>query len=60
MQSGKTMIGAAIVAHGQEATIVNVVTVDGKMLVYLDHSIVVHGLEYSRDYVDVSEIQKIK
>lgn len=57
--SEKTMVGSTIVAHGQTATIVNVVTVDGKLLMYLDHSIVVPTQEYNRDYIQSDEIQKI-
>lgn len=55
----KQMIGSTIVSYGQTATVVDVVTVDGEMLVYLDHPIVVPGAEYTRDYVKVSEIQKV-
>ena len=56
----KPMVGSSVLVYGQQATIVSVVTVDGEMLVYLDHPVVVPSLEYTRDYVKVSEIQKIK
>ncbi len=56
----KQMIGSTIVAYGQTATVVDVVTVDGEMLVYLDHPIVVPTAEYTRDYVKASEIQNVK
>jgi len=57
--SEKKMIGSTIVAYGQTAIVVNVVTVSGEMLVYLDRSIVVPTAEYTRDYVKADEIQKV-
>jgi hypothetical protein len=58
--SEKPMIGCTVTVYGQTATVVDVVTVDGQMLVYLDHSIVVPGAEYTRDHVSVNEIQNVR
>lgn len=52
------MVGTTIMAYGQTATIVNVVTVSGQMLIYLDRSITVPTAEGSRDHISVGEIQR--
>lgn len=53
----KKMVGSRVLVYGQQVTVVDVVTVDGQMLVYLDHPVVVPTAEYSRDHVKVSEIE---
>lgn len=58
--SEKSMIGCEVTVYGQKATVVNVVTVSGKMVVYLDHAVTVPTADGARDYVDVSEISNYK
>lgn len=54
----KPIEGAKIVAYGQEVKITQVITVGGKKRVYLEHPIVVPGIEYTRDYISPEEIEK--
>lgn len=50
--------GATIVVYGQEVKIAQVVTVNGKHRIYLEHPIVVPSAEYTRDYISSDEIQR--
>lgn len=54
----KPIEGALIVAHGQGVRITQVITVDGRSRIYLEHPIVVPGEEYTRDYIDTREIER--
>ena len=54
----KPIEGAKIVAYGQEVKIAQVVIIGKKKRVYLEHPIVVPGIEYTRDYISPEEIQR--
>jgi hypothetical protein len=54
----KPIEGAIIVAHGQTVKIAQIVIIGGKHRVYLEHPIVVPGIEYTRDYLSVDEIDE--
>ena len=54
----KPIEGATIVAYGQKVKIVQVMTVEGKHRIYLEHPIVVPSVIYTRDYISSNEIQK--
>ena len=43
---------------GQEVKIAQVVTVNGKHRIYLEHPIVVPSIVYTRDYISSDEIQR--
>ena len=51
--------GSKILAFGQEAIIEEVIIYNGITRCYLDRSIVVDTKEYTRDYIDSSEIQEV-
>jgi len=51
--------GSKILTHGQEAIIEQVIEYKNKCRCYLDRSIVVPDKEYTRDYIDSSEIDEI-
>lgn len=54
----KPIEGATIIAYGQEVKIAQVIDINGKYRVYLEHSIVVPSKEYTRDYISPKEIQR--
>lgn len=54
----KPIEGSVIITHGQQVKIIEVVERNGKYTCYLDQPIVTAGIEYTRDYIDSSEIQK--
>lgn len=54
----KPIEGATIVVYGQEVKIVEVITIDGRSRIYLEHPVVVPSIEYTRDYISNNEIQK--
>lgn len=55
----KPIEGSKIMAYGQEAIIEEVIVYNGITKCYLDRSITVPTKEYTRDYIDSSEIDKI-
>lgn len=54
----KPIKGTIIVAYGQKVKIAQVVIIKGKYRIYLEHSIVVPSVEYTRDYISIDEIQR--
>ncbi|MFA5068204.1 MAG: hypothetical protein WC466_09280 [Candidatus Izemoplasmatales bacterium] len=54
----KPIEGSKILVYGQEAVISQIVQVNNKTRIYLEHSVVVPGAEYTRDYISIEEIQK--
>ncbi len=54
----KPIEGATIIAYGQEVKIVQVVSINGKLRIYLEHPIVVPSILYTRDYISSDEIQR--
>jgi len=53
----KPIEGATIIVYGQEVKIEQIITINGKQRIYLEHSIVVPSVEYTRDYISKEEIQ---
>lgn len=56
MNFNKLIKGTTIIVYGQKVKIKKVIT---QQLIYLEHSIVVPSVEYSRDYISSDEIQQI-
>lgn len=54
----KPIEGARIITYGQEVNIAQVININGKCRIYLEHPIVVDGVEYTRDYISCDEIQE--
>ncbi len=54
----KPIEGATIITYGQKAVITCVVKSGDKYRCYLNHPIVVPTAEYTRDYIDSSEIDR--
>lgn len=54
----KPIEGAKILVYGQEVVISQVVQINNKTRIYLEHPIVVPGIEYTRDYISPTEIQE--
>ena len=52
-------VGDTIIAYGQQATIESIEFVGKRTRYNLTHSIVVPGMEYTRDYVYKNEILSI-
>jgi hypothetical protein len=53
----KPIEGAEIITYGQKVYITQVVQEGRNQRIYLEQSIVVPGVEYTRDYITPSEIQ---
>jgi hypothetical protein len=56
MNFNKLIKNTKIIVYGQKVKIKEVIT---QQLIYLEHSIVVPSVEYSRDYISSDEIQQI-
>jgi len=56
MNFNKLIKGTKMIIYGQKVKIKEVIT---QQLIYLEHSIVVPSVEYSRDYISSDEIQQI-
>ena len=48
-----------IKVYGQEAIVLEIAKIATRTFAYLDRSVVVPNREYTRDYVEISEIQEI-
>jgi hypothetical protein len=56
MNFKKLIKGTKIIVYGQKVKIKEVIT---QHIIYLEHSIIVPSVEYSRDYISSDEIQQI-